>query len=66
MAQKHRSRPARNGTARDCDCFGEQNSPEFSPSLLDLQARHIVRRTPISMTAARIVAELCFSTGRAA
>jgi hypothetical protein len=65
MDQKHRSRPGGNGTARDCDCFGEQNSSEFTP-LLDLQARHIVRRTPISMSAARVFAEFAFATGRTA
>jgi hypothetical protein len=65
MAQKTRN-PALARRAPQGDLSGEAITSESSLPLIDLQAQFVARRCPISMTAARVVAELCFSTGRAA
>lgn len=65
MTMKRRN-PALARRAPQGDLSGEAITPKSTPALLDIQARHIVRRCPISMTAARVVAELAFgSAGRA-
>lgn len=60
MAQKHRSRPAGDGTARKNVSFDGLDTSENSRSLLDAQASRIAFRFRLPPYTARLVAGLAF------
>lgn len=63
MVQKHRSRPAGDGTTRKNDLSSDLITSESTATLRDHQARRLLVRFPITLAIAHLIAELHFATG---
>jgi hypothetical protein len=64
----HHNKEARRGGRRERapEYVLDKNNPEFTPNLLDHQARGLISRSQVSPVRARLLAELAFGSRRPA